>query len=104
VDKELDKFILFRKKVEPQLSRMMIYALEDLSNHPSVVCAYIYFRRHISVYQREEWVQYREDLVISFIYNRLVEEEFTENPTLKEAVLRVKDEIKKEEKNEESFN
>jgi hypothetical protein len=33
VEEELDKFILCRKKVEPQLPRMTLYALEDLRNH-----------------------------------------------------------------------
>jgi hypothetical protein len=42
VDEELDKFILCRKKFEPQLPTMTLFALEDLRNHPSVVRAYIY--------------------------------------------------------------
>jgi hypothetical protein len=86
LDEELDKFILCRKKVEPQSPTMTLYALEDLRNHPSVESAYIYFRRHVSVYQRQEWVQYREHMIIPFITNRLVDEQFTENPTIKETV------------------
>jgi hypothetical protein len=43
-------------------------------------------------------------MVILLISNRLVEEHFTKNPTINEALQRVNDEIKKEKRNEESFN
>jgi hypothetical protein len=42
-------------------------------------------------------------MVILLISNRIVEEQFTEYPTIKEAVQRVKDEIEKK-KDEELFN
>jgi hypothetical protein len=46
-------------------------------------------------------VQNKEQKTIPFIYNRPVEEQFTENPTIKEFVQKVKDKIRKEKRNEE---
>jgi molybdopterin converting factor small subunit len=104
VDEELDKFIMYKNQIEPRLPRVMHYALEDLRNSVSVVSAYAYFRRHVPQYQREEWVRYREYMIIPFVYNRLMDEQFIQCPTVKEAVQRVKKEIEELKRNEELFN
>jgi hypothetical protein len=104
VDEQLDKFILYKELIEPLLPRMMLFALEDLEHHPSVVSAYIYFRSHVSIHQREEWIQFREHVVIPFIYNKFVEEQLIENPTIKGAVRKIKEEVDERRRNEELFN
>jgi hypothetical protein len=104
VDEELDKFIMYKKQVEPQLPGVMHAELEHLIDHPSAVCANVYFRRCVSLYQREEWTHYREFMIFPLMYNKLIEERYVESSRIRQLVEKVKVEIQQLKKEEESFN
>lgn len=73
VDQEIDRFVVYKKIVEGQLSRADKRTVEALRNSEAIRYSFAYLRL-IHLEHRTRLIKYRSHLVYPLLYNKLMEE------------------------------